>query len=64
MYQADIQLTSSFDAWNTSHKLTYGFQGDLTESSYTLEETNYLTGVTKKNAELGSAMSPTFADSD
>ncbi len=64
MYQADIQLTSSFDAWHTSHKLTYGFQGDLTESSYGLKQTDYLTGETLKNGQLGSSMSPTFADSD
>ena len=33
-YQADIQLTSSFDLGKTSHKLTYGFQGDKTDTDY------------------------------
>ena len=33
-YQADIQLTSSFDLAGTRHKLTYGFQGDQTDTDY------------------------------
>ena len=33
-YQADIQFTSSFDLDATKHKLTYGFQGDKTDTDY------------------------------
>lgn len=32
--EADIQATSSFDLGGLSHRLTYGFDGDLTNSSY------------------------------
>ncbi len=32
--QADIQMTSSFDWGNSQHTLTYGFQGDTTDTSY------------------------------
>lgn len=32
--QADVQLTSSFDVGSTSHKLIYGFAGDITKSNY------------------------------
>lgn len=32
--QADIQLSSSFNAGSTSHQLTYGFQGDQTKTDY------------------------------
>lgn len=33
-YEADLQLESSFDVGATSHKLTYGFDGDLTKGNY------------------------------
>lgn len=47
-YQADIQLTSSFDVGPTRHKLTYGFQGDKTDTDYLRKSTstNLTTGVT------------------
>lgn len=47
-YQADIQLTSSFDFGPTRHKLTYGFQGDKTDTDYLRKSTstNLTTGVT------------------
>jgi hemoglobin/transferrin/lactoferrin receptor protein len=32
--EADLQLVSSFDAGPTSHKLTYGFDGDIMQSHY------------------------------
>jgi hemoglobin/transferrin/lactoferrin receptor protein len=32
--EADLQLVSSFDAGPTSHKLTYGFDGDIMKSHY------------------------------
>lgn len=32
--QTDIQLTSSFDLYEVSHKFIYGFAGDLTKSDY------------------------------
>jgi hemoglobin/transferrin/lactoferrin receptor protein len=46
--EADIQLQSSFDLGATSHKLTYGFDGDLTKGDYEGINTTYnsLTGVT------------------
>lgn len=34
-YEADLQLVSSFDAGPTSHTLTYGFDGDISNSDYT-----------------------------
>ena len=33
-YEADLQLVSSFDAGPTSHTLTYGFDGDVSQSDY------------------------------
>ena len=47
-YQADIQLTSSFDFGPTRHKLTYGFQGDKTDTDFLRKSTstNLSTGVT------------------
>ncbi|MBD7989676.1 TonB-dependent hemoglobin/transferrin/lactoferrin family receptor [Ochrobactrum sp. Sa2BUA5] len=46
--QADVQLTSSFDLGQTSHKFIYGFAGDITKSNYDGENitTNLNTGVT------------------
>ncbi|MGB3830717.1 MAG: TonB-dependent hemoglobin/transferrin/lactoferrin family receptor [Mesorhizobium sp.] len=45
--EADIQANSSFDLGGISHKLTYGFDGDLTDSSYTgYNVTNNLTAGT------------------
>lgn len=46
--EADIQLQSSFDLGPTSHKLTYGFDGDLTKGDYKGINTTYnsLTGTT------------------
>ncbi len=46
--EADIQLQSSFDLGPTSHKLTYGFDGDLTKGDYQGINTTYnsLTGTT------------------
>ena len=32
--EADVQFTSRFEAGGASHTLTYGFDGDLTDSSY------------------------------
>lgn len=32
--QADLQMTSHFDLAGTKHTLTYGFQGDITETDY------------------------------
>jgi len=32
--EADLQLQSSFDLGPTSHTLTYGFDGDITQSNY------------------------------
>lgn len=62
MYQADIQFISSFDAWNTSHKLTYGFQGDLTETTIDVKDVRSRhtgTPTVTKNANTA-----TFADAD
>ncbi|WEK04411.1 MAG: TonB-dependent hemoglobin/transferrin/lactoferrin family receptor [Candidatus Devosia phytovorans] len=33
-YEADLQLTSSFEAGPTFHTLTYGFDGDFTRTNY------------------------------
>lgn len=33
-WQADVQLTSSFNWGSSSHVLTYGFQGDITDTDY------------------------------
>ncbi len=46
--EADLQLQSSFDLGETSHTLTYGFDGDRTFGDYTGTNTTYngLTGVT------------------
>ncbi len=60
-YQADVQLTSSFDWASTSHRLTYGFQGDLTETTHDIKQTNFLTGVTQYKSDLKSG---TFANAD
>ena len=47
-YQADIQLTSSFDFGPSRHKLTYGFQGDKTDTDFLRKSTstNLSTGIT------------------
>lgn len=63
-WQADIQLTSSFDWADTSHKLTYGFQGDLTETKYSVEETDYTAGTFKKGSQLSNRMNPLFPNAD
>lgn len=46
--EADVQFQSSFDLGSTSHKLTYGFDGDLTKGDYQGINTTYnsLTGTT------------------
>lgn len=54
-YQADIQLTSSFDLANTLHKLTYGFQGDQTDADFYSRRTtdNLKTGQTNTVYGIG-----------
>ncbi|MGL4668815.1 MAG: TonB-dependent hemoglobin/transferrin/lactoferrin family receptor [Saezia sp.] len=49
--QADVQLTSRFQAGSTEHVLLYGFQGDTTKSTYDrlTTTTNLTTGVTTTN---------------
>ena len=44
--EADIQATSSFELANIDHVLTYGFDGDITETEYEREDitTNLTTG--------------------
>ncbi len=50
--EADIQANSSFELGGVSHKLTYGFDGDLTNSSYTgYNITNNLTAGTSTRAD-------------
>lgn len=46
--EADMQLLSSFNLGATSHKLTYGFDGDIAKSAYEDFNENYnsATGVT------------------
>lgn len=39
--EADVQFQSSFDLGSTSHKLTYGFDGDLTKGDYQGINTTY-----------------------
>jgi hemoglobin/transferrin/lactoferrin receptor protein len=53
--EADIQLQSSFDLGPTSHKLTYGFDGDLTKGDYEGINTTYnsLTGLTTVQENQG-----------
>lgn len=61
-YQADIQLTSSFDWASTSHKLIYGFQGDLTETTIDVKDIrnrHTATPTVTKNSKMA-----TFADAD
>ncbi|WJH37803.1 TonB-dependent receptor (plasmid) [Aliirhizobium terrae] len=54
-FEADIQLQSSFDLGPTSHKLTYGFDGDLTKGDYEGINTTYnsLTGLTTVQENQG-----------
>ncbi|MCM0752550.1 hypothetical protein DEA98_19455 [Brucella pseudogrignonensis] len=53
--QADVQLTSSFDLGQTSHKVIYGFAGDITKSNYDGDNitTNLNTGVTTVTPRQG-----------
>ena len=39
--EADVQLTSKFDTAGLSHTLIYGFDGDITDSSYAGYNTTY-----------------------
>ncbi len=49
--EADVQANSSFELGGLSHKLTYGFDGDLTNSSYSgYNITNNLTTGTSTTA--------------
>ncbi len=47
-YEADVQLTSSFDLAGSRHTLTYGFDGDYQETDYERVDvtSNLTTGVT------------------
>ena len=47
-YEADIQLTSSFDVIGSRHTLIYGFDGDYQETDYERVDvtTNLTTGIT------------------
>ena len=58
-FQADVQLTSSFNLGKSSHLLTYGFQGDFTKSDYSRVDTstNSATGVTTVTRGGGSNFS-------
>lgn len=52
-WEADIQLTSAFALAGTNHRLTYGFDGDITETNYQRQNliTNLTTGfVTEERA--------------
>ncbi|MEM6488077.1 MAG: TonB-dependent receptor [Pseudomonadota bacterium] len=38
-FELDIQLTSSFEVFGTTHVLTYGFDGDITRTDYERQDT-------------------------
>lgn len=60
--EADIQLVSTFKLGTSSHTLTYGFDGDLTETDY--ERVDITRNLTRGTETVSRAGGFNFADAD